>query len=176
MEHIWKSFKEILIEPYDFFSKKLYLRKAIEYVLVLYLIAFILTTLYKIFTSAIPARQAVMTILLFLLGLIIVVLLILITSIVFHLILRLFKAENDYLSVTSIFGYCLTPLIIANLFFFLEYFYYLIPFFIAWNIILLIIGISYYYNISRIKSFFIVILSYLIVLLMTGFIAGLVAK
>ena len=94
MEHIWKSFREILTEPYDFFSKKLYLRKAIEYVLVLYLIAFVLTTLYKIFTSAIPAGKAVMTILLFLLGLLIVVLLILIASLVFHLILMLFKVKK----------------------------------------------------------------------------------
>jgi len=126
MEHIWKSFKEILIEPYNFFSKKLYLKRAIEYVLVLYLITFIFSTLFKLITSTIPLNQALMTVLSFFLGLIIVVLLILISALIFHLFLLLFRVEkNDYWAVASIFAYCLTPLIIANLFFFLQYFYYL---------------------------------------------------
>ena len=176
MEHIWKSFKEILIEPYDFFSKKLYLKRAVEYVLVLYLITFIFSTLYKVFTSSIPVNQALMTVLVFLLGLIAVVLLILISALIFHLILSLFRVKNNFKSTSSIFGYCLTPLILANLFFFLQYFYYLIVFFIVWNVTLLIIGISHYYNISKIKSFFIVLISYLIILLLTGFISGLVVK
>jgi len=51
-----------------------------------------------------------------------------------------------------------------------------IAFFIVWNVILLMTGISHYYNISKIKSFFVVIFSYLVILLITGFIAGLVVK
>ena len=100
-----------------------------------------------------------------------------ISALIFHLFLLLFRVEkNDYWAVASIFAYCLTPLIIANLFFFLQYFYYLIAFFIVWNVILLMTGISHYYNISKIKSFFVVIFSYLVILLITGFIAGLVVK
>ena len=170
-----KLFLGVIKEPVKFFQNKFRIKDILEYLIAINLIVFVLMSIFRFFLESYGLQELSLTVLLFLAGLLLIILLSYFSAYIFHLVSKyFFKIKSNFKEMFSIYVYSSTPLVLASFFSFMEYYFYIIPLFLIWNYALIVLGISVKFKVKKLISFFICLVSFLILFLLAGIVSNLV--